>query len=107
MLQLYEILVPTIMRDKPVRVRHHRQWDKYVRSIANGLTIFHPAKGQWINPETSELIAERVIPVRVACTRKQLERIIDFTITHYDQIAVMAYLVSEEVIIKYRGEKNG
>lgn len=99
---LFEVLVPTIMRGKPVRVRHHREWDKYIRKISGGLTIFHPAKGQWINPETNEIIAERVIPVRVACTRRQLDRIIDFTISHYDQIAVMAYLVSAEVIVKYR-----
>jgi len=102
---LWEVLVPTLMREKPVRLRHHKEWDKFVRKITGGLTILHPAKGQWINPETSELMCERVIPVRIACTRKQLDKIIDFTIEHYDQIAVMAYLVSTEVVIKRRKEE--
>lgn len=101
---LYEILVPTLMRNKPIRLRHHKEWDKVVRKISGGLTILHPAKGQWIHPETNELISERVIPVRIACTRKQLDRILDFTVGHYDQFAVMAYLLSEEVVIKYRKE---
>lgn len=103
---LYEILVPTIMRGKPVRLRHHKEWDKFVRKITGGLTVLKPAKGQWINPETSELMCERVIPVRIACTREQLDKIIEFTITHYDQIAVMAYLVSTEVVIKRREERH-
>jgi hypothetical protein len=102
---LWEVLVPTIMRDKPVRLRHHKVWDRFVREITGGLTILHPARGQWINPETKELLSERVIPVRIACTRKQLQEILDFTIQHYNQIAVMAYLLSEEVVVKYRKEQ--
>jgi hypothetical protein len=102
--ELWEVLVPCMMRGKPVRTRHHKEWDKVVRSLAGGLTILSPAKGQWVEPITNMLYEERVIPVRMACTRKQLRRIIDFTIKHYDQKAVMAYLVSTEVIIKFRDE---
>lgn len=102
--ELWEVLVPCMMRGKPVRTRHHKEWDKVVRSLAGGLTILSPAKGQWVEPVTNTLYEERVIPVRIACTRKQVHRIIDFTIKHYDQKAVMAYLVSTEVIIKFRDE---
>lgn len=99
---MYEVLVPTIMNKKPVRTRHHKNWDKYVRNISKGLTILKPAKGQWLENESNELYEERVIPVRVACTRQQLEQILEFTIGHYNQIAVMAYKISNEVIMKYR-----
>ena len=85
--------------DKPVRTRHHKNWDSFVRNITCGLTILKPCKGQWI--DKSKLYEERVIPVRIACTRKQLDKIIDFTIKHYRQIAVMAYKISDEVIVKY------
>ena len=103
---LWEVLVPCVMRNRPIRLAHHKEWDKYVRRITGGLTILKPARGQWIEPATDSLYEERVIPVRIACTRQQLDQIIDFTLRHYDQIAVMAYLVSEEVIIKYREEKD-
>ena len=89
------------MNSKPVRTRHHKCWDRYVRTISGGLTIMKPARGQWINTD-SVLHEERVIPVRVACTRKQLDKIITFTLRHYNQIAVMAYRISDEVIIVRR-----
>jgi hypothetical protein len=101
---LWEILVPCKMRGKPVRTRHHREWDKLVRKITGGLTILKPARGQWVEPNTKALHEERVIPVRIACTRKQIDRIIDITIRHYDQKAVMAYCISIEVIIKHKEE---
>ena len=49
-----------------------------------------------------ELFTERMIPVRVAATRAQIEEIIDFTLVYYDQLAVMAYRVGDEVILKER-----
>ena len=101
MIQLWELLVPTIRRvgGKPYRTRYHRVWDAKVRSISGGLTIFHPVKGQWVSKE-KQLFVERMIPVRIACTREQIEQIIDMTLVYYDQLEVMAYLVSEDVIIR-------
>lgn len=105
MIQLWEVLVPTVRRvgGKPYRVRYHRIWDKKVRDLAGGLTIMRPAVGQWVSP-SGELFKERMIPVRIAATREQIDQIIDFTIKYYDQLAVMAYKVSEEVIVKHRPE---
>lgn len=61
------------------------------------------AKGQWVDVEGDErLYVERMIPVRIACSDEDLSKIIDMTIEYYDQIAVMAYLVSDEVIIRRR-----
>lgn len=101
MLELWEILVPTIRRSdgKPIRTRFHRVWDKKVRDVAGGLTILRPAYGQWMSPE-NELFVERMIPVRIACTREQMEEIVDFTAEYYDQLAVMYYKISTEVVIK-------
>lgn len=99
---MWEIFVPTTRNDgKPYRTRYHRVWDAKVRAVAGGLTIFSPAKGQWVSPNGEEF-RERMIPVRVACTREQIEEIIRITIKHYDQLAVMAYKVSDEVLIVHR-----
>lgn len=58
------------------------------------------AKGQWLNG--GALFAERMIPVRIHATREEIEKIIDMTLSYYDQIAVMAYKISEEVILKHK-----
>ena len=99
MQELWEILVPTIMDEKPVRTRYHKNWDDKVRKISGGLTILKPAKGQWVSP-SGKLFDERMIPVRIACTEKQIEKIMDITLQHYRQEEVMAYRVSD--LIKFK-----
>jgi hypothetical protein len=102
---LWEILVPTVSNaGKPFRTRYHRVWDSKVRAIANGLTILKPAKGQWVSQE-GELFVERMIPVRILCTKSNMEKIIDMTMVYYDQLAVLAYKVSNEYILKHREKK--
>lgn len=64
-----------------------------------------PAKGQW-KSLTGDLYIERMIPVRIACSRDQIEVIIQITMKYYDQLAVMAYRVSDEVIIRNRDESR-
>lgn len=40
-----------------------------------------------------------MIPVRIACNEEQIRDIISFTLKHYKQIAVMAYKLSDKVLI--------
>ncbi len=100
-IKLWEILVPTL-RDNGrfYSLKFHRVWDKKIESIAGGLSIIKPMIGVWTNPDTKETIRERVIPVRIACTRAQIELILDFTIKYYDQHTCLAYKISDEVIFK-------
>ena len=102
-LELWEILVPTVRRVDgiPYRTRFHRVWDKKVKDISRGLTILPISKGQWISPE-GEIFHERMIPVRIACTSEQIVQIIDMSMLYYDQLAIMAYRISEHVVIKHR-----
>ena len=100
---LWEILVPTQFELGPqnkVRTKHHKKWDTYVRNLSGGLTIFKPAKGQWVHQ--FKLYNDRVIPVRVYCSESDLRKILKFSTIHYRQIEVMAYRVSDFVIF----EKN-
>ena len=99
MKKLFEILVPTIMNGKPVRTRHHKEWDKFVRKLSGGLTILTPAKGQWLDKHGS-LYEERVIPVKIVCTEEQIHDIMEFSLTHYKQQAILAYELSNNVIYK-------
>lgn len=99
MKKLYEILVPTIRNDgRAIRTRFHRIWDKKVREVSGGLTIYAPAKGQWISP-SGETFAERMIPVRIFCTPSDMEAIAKMTLVYYEQEAVMYYRVSDECYI--------
>ena len=99
---LWEILIPTVSNEgKPYRTRYHKVWDNKIRSLTQGLTILTPAKGQWISP-SGELYSERMIPVRILCTRAEIEKIVDLTMSYYDQLAVLAYKISDEYILKHK-----
>ena len=84
---------------RPVRTRFHRVWDTKVRDISGGLTVMPVAKGQWLFKD--KLFQERMIPVRIIATRSEMDKIIDMTIKYYEQLAVLAYKVSEEVILRH------
>lgn len=100
---MYEILVPTVRRSDgaPIRTRFHRVWDDKVRAISGGLTILTPAKGQWLSPDGT-LFRERMIPVRIIATAEQMAEIVKMTAAYYDQLAVLAYRISDEVILYHR-----
>jgi len=105
---MWEILVPTERRLEPgkyYKTRYHKVWDEKVRNISGGLTVLTPARGEWENPKTGELFRERMIPVRIIATREEIEKIIDMTMIYYDQLAVLAYKISDEVIMKHRDDK--
>lgn len=75
------------------------RFDGFVLDMVGGLTVLKPSTtGKWIFEQ--RLYEDRVIPVRIACTRSQIEKILDFAKVHYRQIAVMAYKLSDEVIIR-------
>lgn len=106
-MNLYEILVPTMKpewmpgKNRFFKKRYHKLWDAKVLNIANGLTILQPSKiGHW-QSLSGELFSERMIPVRVSCTPEQIDKIMAITAKHYQQLAVMAYKVSDEVILKH------
>jgi hypothetical protein len=103
-MEMYEILVPTVFNDgKPIKTKFHKVWDTKVYTITGGLTIMTPTKGKWISP-TGNLFAERMIPVRIVCNREQIEAIVDMTIDYYDQEAILAYKISDEVVLRYKSK---
>lgn len=98
--KLWEILVPRYSNSgKEYAIEYHHKWDAKVREIAGGITIFRTAKGHWVNPQ-GKLFIEEMIPVRIHCTESDLDKIIDHTLTYYDQEAVFAYEISSRVKIK-------
>jgi hypothetical protein len=102
---LYEILVPTIYGDtlKPIRTRHHKKWDERVQDITGGMTILAAARGKWICDGIE--YPEKVIPVRIMCNEAQMKRIVQITLEHYRQKAVMYYVLSSQVFIVNAPEK--
>lgn len=95
---LWEILVPTMRNNGvPYRTRYHRVWDEKVRQISGGLTIMTPSKGQWISSENGQLFIERMIPVRIACTKDEIIEIAMMTKKYYEQKKIMVYRIADEV----------
>lgn len=106
LLQVWEVLVPASRGKQHFAYEHHKAWDAKVRAITGGLTIMAAAKGEWVNEADGSLHTDKVIPVRLACREDQIGEIIDITLEHYKQTAVMAYKVSEQVIIKVKGDNQ-
>jgi hypothetical protein len=101
-LSLWEILVPTRVKNKGVPIEFHYAWDEQVKAITGGLTVYRAAVGQWVSPG-GKTVKERMIPVRIACSEDDINKIADITAKHYKQDAVMFYLVSEKAFIKHYG----
>lgn len=107
---MWEILVPTeMMRNgeiKKIKTRYHKVWDAKIRNISGGATVLSPAKGQWLSPN-GKLFEERMIPVRIIIRNpEEIKQIIELTIKYYNQEAVLAYRVSDEVLLVHRNEKD-
>lgn len=97
---MFEIFVPTVTNDgKPFKTRFHRVWDNKVRELTGGLTIFKPAIGQW--EFEGELFKERMIPVRIMCTEKEMIDISDMSAKYYDQLAMCFFKFGEATIKHY------
>lgn len=95
---MWEVFVPTVRNDgRPFRLRYHRIWDERVKVITGGLTITPPVKGVWVSRE-GDTYRERMIPVRILATREEMMEILSFTKVYYEQLAVLAYRVSAEVL---------
>ena len=100
--QLWEILVPAQnATGEKIALAHHQKWDERVREISGGMTILNVVKGQWLHP-SGELFSEPMIPVRLIASWASLQEIITFTMEFYDQEAVMAYRVSDHIIVRSR-----
>lgn len=116
---LWEILVPHKMgkhdnsnpqlarSNKNVPVPYHQIWDEYVRDLTGGLTINKVSQGHWIDKSTNKLYKELMIPVRIACTREQIDQIAEYTMEHYQQLAVFVTLISETTLIFHKNQSLG
>jgi hypothetical protein len=83
----WEILVPTHFNNHiKIEVEYHKQWDLFVEQVTKGLTIENPTRGIWIS-EDGIKYEERMIPVKIACTKEEIEIIADYTAKHYRQVS--------------------
>ena len=99
MKNLYEIYVPTVLNSgKPIRTRQHREWDNRVRRITGGLTVYKPVIGQWVDNSDNTLYKERMIPVRIVATKEEIHKVAVMTKSFYEQVAVLYYKISDEVV---------
>lgn len=99
--RIWEILIPKYSNEGiEYPVEYHKLWDEKIRQLAGGITILKTAKGQWISPN-GQLFVEEMIPVRIYCSEENIEKIIGYTLQHYEQKAVFAYEISSNVKVKH------
>jgi len=98
--KLYEIFVPVADNNgKEFSLVTHILWDEKVIKITGGLTLCVTIEGKWLTTTK-----EKMIPVRIVATSQQMAEIAELTMEHYDQEAVMYYVVSPDVTIVKRNE---
>lgn len=103
-LALWEILVPEADNERRFfGEAHHREWKSKVRRLTGGMTILATARGQWVDEsDEGTVYKETMIPIRIRCSKATMESIARLTIQHYEQLAVMFYVVSAECRIMSR-----
>lgn len=93
---LWEILVPFNDNDGKKVPNGATQEVGLVRSLDCWRPVhLQDGQGQWLADDVTYF--DRVIPVRIMCTEKQIETIMHYSLTFYNQKAVFCYLVSENV----------
>lgn len=97
---VWEILVPAFDGKKEIPVERHRKWDTEVHKIAGGLTILKQTKGYWTS-KTGKSFSDRMIPVRIICTKRQINKIMDITAYYYpNEEEILAYKISDTFLLK-------
>ena len=103
--KLYEILIPIINnRGERFSAEHHKKWNNKALKIAGKFIIMKVIKEEWINLFGKEFYKNKMIPIRISCTKNQIEKIIQITIKHYNQEVILAYIISEKALLRYQKE---
>jgi hypothetical protein len=96
-MKLWEILIPVCDNSgKRFAARHHATFEEMVRTMAGGLTKCAPVEGQWVDGKT--LYREKMQPVRIATTARNIKKLALLAKAHYRQLAVMYYPLSEGAV---------
>lgn len=98
---MWEILIPASNNNKIFTLKHHKQFDEFVRQKAGGLTIMKSAKGEWISPD-GRLFKDKMIPCRICCSHTHIRDIMLFALEHYKQESILAYMISNHVKMLHR-----
>jgi hypothetical protein len=99
---LWEILVPTFDNEgNHFGLSYHQKWDEKVRAVSGGLTVLKTSKGQWVSRE-GDLYYDRMIPVRIHCTKSEIKGIIEMSMEYYRQLAIICYRISDLVLLVHK-----
>ena len=101
-LPMWEIFVPASNIDAEFSYEHHKIFDEFVKQKAQGITVMRGAKGEWISP-SGVLFKDRIIPCRICCSIGDIHSIMRFALKHYNQEAIMAYKISDHVLMVKNG----
>lgn len=93
---LWLIYVPTHFNNHTkIEMEYHKIWDRFVEKLTGGLSIDSPILGIWRDKD-GVIYEEKMIPIQISCTEEQIEQIVDFTATHYQQKAITKYKISDD-----------
>ena len=102
MKNLYEILIPVADNDGHTFSNSYRKiFVDILIKETGGLSVLPTVKGFWIDKGIT--YADENTPLRVICTGEDIERFAYIAKEHFNQLAILYYKISDDVVI-YTGE---
>jgi len=101
---LWEIFIPkNNNRETIYEVSHHREWNKKVTTETDVILLSSDPHKKKSCPTIGEsFFSEEMILLRVCCTPEEFDKILDITVQHYDRPEIIAFKLSENMIVKKR-----
>jgi hypothetical protein len=101
---LWEIFIPKNHNKEMIYgVSHHREWNRKVTKETNVILLSSSSYKEKSCPTIEEpFFSEEMLLLRVYCTQEELDRILDITVDHYDRDKIIAFKISENMIVKKR-----
>lgn len=102
---LWEIFIPKNNNKNTIfQVSHHREWNKKITNETDVILLSSsttPTKT--LDPPLGQsFFSEEMILIRVCCTKEEFDKILNITIEHYDRKEIIAFKLSENMLIKKR-----
>jgi len=99
---LWEIFVPKNHNEKTIYgVSHHREWNRKVTTETDVILLSSTPYKKKSCPTIGKcFFSEEMILLRVCCTSEEFDKILDITIDHYDRDEIIAFKISDKMIVK-------
>lgn len=89
--EIWEFLVPTKFKDKPIKEKYHKALDKKLKDIKDDIVIIVPTKTKW------KIDSDDFMPLRLVFNHNDYD-LISKTISEHYKKEILHYILSKKVV---------